>query len=108
MKLLVDTSKMLVTVTREAVDKVDQNGVPKTDRKTGLSLKVVQVMVLESETGAEILNVTVAGEPPKVTVGQAVVLVDLEAIPWATNGKNGVAFRAKSISPATALHSKAA
>jgi hypothetical protein len=37
-----------------------------------------------------------------VTVGQEVALVDLEAIPWATNGKNGVAFRAKSITPMSA------
>jgi hypothetical protein len=51
------------------------------------------------ERGGEILNVTVAGQPPKVTIGQAVSLSELEAIPWATNGRSGVAFRAKSITP---------
>lgn len=108
MKLIVDTSKKVATVTREAVEKVDQNGVQKIDRKTHEPLWVVQVMVLDDETGGEILNVAVAGLPPKLTVGQAVTLVDLEAIPWATNGKNGVAFRAKSITPVTAVQTKAA
>ena len=49
------------------------------------------------EPGGEMLNVTIAGQMPKVTVGTAVGLVELEAIPWATNGKNGVAFRARQI-----------
>lgn len=42
-----------------------------------------------------------AGGPaaPKVTVGASVAVAELEAIPWATNGKNGVAYRAKSITP---------
>jgi len=45
-------------------------------------------MMALDESGGEMLNVTVAGVPPKVTVGQQVALVELEgAIPWATNGK---------------------
>jgi hypothetical protein len=101
MKLLLDTSRIKSTVTRGAVEKQDQNGRQKTDRNTSEPLWVVQVMALD-ETGGEMLNVTVAGPPPKLTVGQEVALVDLEAIPWATNGKNGVAFRAKSINPLSA------
>lgn len=97
MKLIVDTSRMPTTVTREPLPKVDLNGVQKIDRKSGQPLHVVQVMVLDPETGGEILNVAVAGPPPRLTVGQAVMLVELEAIPWATNGKNGVAFRAQAI-----------
>jgi len=98
MQLFVETSRTSFTVTRTAVEKLDQNGRQKTDRNTAEPLWVVQVMALD-EKGGEMLNVTVAGVPPKVTVGQQVALVDLEAIPWATNGKNGVAFRAKSITP---------
>ena len=32
-------------------------------------------------------------------------LVNLEALPWATNGRNGVAFRAESISSAPSVQS---
>lgn len=94
MKLLVETSRVGFTVTRAAEPKNDQNGRQKADRHTGEALWVVQVMALDG-SGGEMLNVTVAGTPPKVTVGQQVTPVELEAIPWATNGKNGVAYRAK-------------
>lgn len=95
-KLLLDTSRMAFTVTRGAMEKTDQNGAQKFDRNTREPLWTVQVMALD-DTGGEVLLVTVAGVPPKVTVGQQVVPVELEAIPWNTNGKNGTAFRAKSL-----------
>jgi hypothetical protein len=98
MRLLVDTSKTSFTVTRGATEKNDQNGVQKLDRMTKQPLWVIQVMALD-ETGGEMLTVTVAGVPPKLTVGQQVVPVELEAIPWATNGKNGTAFRALTLNP---------
>ena len=96
MRLRMDTSQTSFTVTRTAVEKTDQNGVQKIDRMTKQPLWVVQLMALD-ETGGEMLTVTVAGIPPKLTVGQQVNPVELEAIPWATNGKNGTAFRASSI-----------
>ena len=96
MRLRLDISKTSFTVTRTAVEKTDQNGVQKIDRMTKQPLWVVQLMALD-ETGGEMLTVTVAGIPPKLTVGQQVNPVELEAIPWATNGKNGTAFRASSI-----------
>ena len=55
-----------------------------------------QVFVQDDE-GGEVITVTTAGERPDVAVGQIVTLVNLEALPWATNGRNGVAFRAESI-----------
>ena len=57
-----------------------------------------QVFVLD-ETGGEVISITTAGEKPDVTVGQLVAVEQLEAIPWATNGRNGVAFRAVSLKP---------
>ena len=96
MKLTIDTQGKTFTVTKEAGEKQDQNGRQKTDRNTGEPLWTVQVMALDA-TGGEMLNVTVAGARPKLAVGTAVGLVELEAIPWATNGKNGVAFRATQI-----------
>jgi hypothetical protein len=35
-----------------------------------------------------------------VNQGQPVSFSELEAIPWANNGRNGVAYRAASIAPA--------
>jgi hypothetical protein len=101
MKLRVDTSKVQFTVTRAPEEKRDQQGLQKADRKTGELLFTVQLMALD-ETGGEMINVTVAGQLPKVTVGQFARVVELEAIPWATNGRNGTAFRARSIEPMSA------
>ncbi|HEY9408951.1 MAG TPA: hypothetical protein VIP77_05160 [Jiangellaceae bacterium] len=106
MRLLVDTTGKKFTVTKDVAEKTDQNGRQKMDRNTQEPLWTVQVMALD-ETGGEMLNVTLAGNAaPKVTVGVDVNPVELEALPWATNGKNGVAYRAKSLNPLSA--SKAA
>ena len=58
-----------------------------------------QVFVLDDD-GGEVITVTTAGERPNVKVGQLVSLSKLEALPWATNGRNGVAFRAEDIKAA--------
>jgi len=42
----------------------------------------------------------VAGDQPKVNQGQSVRFEELEAFPWATNGRDGVAYRAAAIHPA--------
>src|ERR1700722_7119379 len=94
MKLYVDTSAKQVTVTREAVEKTEQNGRKKTERGTGRPMWSTQVMVLDDE-GGEVIAITTAGEKPDVKVGQLVAVSKLEALPWATNGRNGVAFRAE-------------
>lgn len=97
MRLLVDTSGVTFTVTKTAEEKTDQNGKQKTDRKSQELLWTTQVMALD-DNGGEVLNVVVAGAaPPKLTKGQQVAVSELEAIPWANNGRNGVAFRAASI-----------
>jgi len=102
MKLIIDTAGKTFTITKAATEKREQGqngreGRQKTDRNTDELLWVVQVMALD-ETGGEVINVTLAGNVmPKVNVGSAVAPVELEAIPWATNGKNGTAYRAKSL-----------
>jgi hypothetical protein len=98
-KLYVDTSNKQVTVTKESVEKTDQNGRQKTERETGRPMWSTQVFVLD-EDGGDILTVTTAGERPNVKVGQVVTLSKLEALPWATNGRNGVAFRAVELKTA--------
>ena len=101
MKLLVNTNDVSFTVTREAEEKTDQNGKQKVDRRTGELLYTLQVMALDTD-GGEMLKVTVPGTPPKVTRGQQVNIADLEAIPWVQENRNGVAFRAKSITAVSA------
>jgi outer membrane protein assembly factor BamB len=99
MKLYVDTSAKQITVTLEPVEKKDQNGRQRTERDTGRPMWSTQVFVLD-DNGGEVITVTTAGERPNVKVGQPVSLSQLEALPWSTNGRSGVAFRASEIKTA--------
>jgi hypothetical protein len=104
MKLYVDTGSKQVSVTKEATEKLEQNGRQKTERGTGRLMWSTQVFVLDDD-GGEVITVTTAGEKPNVKVGQLVTVSKLEALPWATNGRNGVAFRAEEIKAAGGLSS---
>jgi hypothetical protein len=55
------------------------------------------VMALEESTGGEVITITTAGMKPEVKVGQPVKPDRLEAIPWANNGRNGVAYKATEL-----------
>lgn len=105
MKLYVDTTGKQISVTREPEPKNDQAGKQRQERETGRLMWSTQVFILD-QTGGEVINVTTAGEKPNVTVGTLVTPVQLEAIPWATNGKNGVAFRAIELKPAAVTSTK--
>jgi hypothetical protein len=104
MKLYVDTSKVTFQVTKNPEAKNDQNGRQKMNRD-GAPMWTTQVMALD-ESGGEMLSVTVAGQKPTVTVGQAVTPIALEAVPWNTNGKHGVVYRAVEIKPIAVTASK--
>ena len=98
MRLLIDTSKMRFTVSRATQPKRDEKGNQRTDRATGAPLYQVELIARHPD-GADILNVTVAGEPPKVSEDQLVNVLGLTAVPWVRgNGsKVEVAFRAEAI-----------
>jgi hypothetical protein len=64
-----------------------------------------QVFVLDDD-GGEVIAITTAGEKPDVKVGQPVSVSNLEALPWATNGRNGVAFRATELKAAGVASAK--
>ncbi|MPY97957.1 MAG: hypothetical protein GEU97_08145 [Actinophytocola sp.] len=105
MKLLIDTAGVQFTVGREGQPKNDQNGVQRVERNTNVPMWSVQLVAVDNG-GAEVINVTVtAAQPPKVTVGSLVTPTELQAIPWAQNGRNGVAYRATDIKPHTASKS---
>ena len=100
MRLMLDTSAVGFQVTRAAEARKDfGKDVQKVDRDTGRPQWVVEVLAQDAERG-EVIRVTVTGDQPKVSQGQPVTFSELEAIPWANNGRNGVAYRAASIQPA--------
>ncbi len=100
MRLMLDISKVVFTVTRAPEPRKDfGKDQQKVDRDTGRPQWVVEVLALDSERG-EVIRITVAGDQPKVSQGQPVRFEDLEAIAWNNNGKSGVAYRAAGIHPA--------
>ena len=106
MRLMLDTSKFNFSVTRTPEPRKDfGKDQQKVDRDTGRPQWVVEVLAMDSERG-EVIRVTVAGEQPKVSMGQPVSFSELEAIAWNNNGKSGVAYRAASVQPSA--QSKAA
>jgi hypothetical protein len=106
-RLIIDVSRVHFTVGREVQPRTDQNGQQRMERNTNVPMWTVQLVAVD-DAGAEVINVTVAApQPPKVTVGQPVIPVGLQAIPWAQNGKNGVAFRATEIQVASGSKSTA-
>jgi hypothetical protein len=100
MRLVLDTSKVTFTVTKAAEPKTEfGSGQQKMNRASKLPEWTVEVLAMDSERG-EVIRVTVTGDQPKVNQGQPVRFEELEAIPWANNGRNGVAYRAATIQPA--------
>ena len=100
MRLELKDEKYSFTVTRAAEPKTEfGSGQQKMNRASKLPEWVVEVLAMDSERG-EVIRVTVTGDQPKVNQGQTVRFEELEAIPWANNGRNGVAYRAASIHPA--------
>jgi hypothetical protein len=100
MRLVLKDEKYSFTVTKAAEPKTEFGGTQqKMNRASKLPEWVVEVLAMDSERG-EVIRVTVTGDQPKVSQNQPVRFEDLEAIPWANNGRNGVAYRAAAIHPA--------
>jgi hypothetical protein len=104
MQLLIDISRKSFSVGRPFEAKLDENGIQKLDRETRLPLFAAQLVVMDDQ-GADTIIVTVAGQPPQLKQGQAVSLVNLVALPWANNGRSGVAFRADEVRTPSAASS---
>ena len=100
MRLVLNDTKYTFTVTKAAEPRTEYgSGQQKMNRASKLPEWVVEVLAMDSERG-EVIRVTVTGDQPKVSQGQTVRFEELEAIPWANNGRNGVAYRAAAIHPA--------
>jgi hypothetical protein len=101
MKLKLDTTGVSFVCTRSPEQRIAfDTGQPKVDRETGKPLWQVQLMALDV-TGADVIAVTVPGDP-NITVGQPAQVEGLIALPWAQDGRNGVAFRADALRAAGA------
>lgn len=102
MRLMIDTSKVSFQVSSNPVAKLDQQGRQRTEKDTGVPMWSVELVALDAK-GAQVLTVTVTNPVmPAVTVGQAVVPLDLEALPWMNkdrdgNPRHGTAFKATEL-----------
>ncbi len=106
MKHYIDMTGKQVQVSVASGPKNDQNGNQRSEKLTGRPMWTTEAVVLD-ESGATVINITTAGQKPDVMVGQLVIPVQLEAIPWNTNGKHGVAYRAVELKPVTGAASTA-
>jgi hypothetical protein len=70
------------------------------DLDTGEALYALQLLALSGEA-AEIVKVTVAGEP-KVASGQSVKVAALTANYWSMGDRSGLSFRAAKVEPVAA------
>jgi hypothetical protein len=95
MRLEIKTQGVDFVVSRAPEPKNDGEGRQKADRGTGELLYVTEVVAMD-DSGAEVIKVTTAGEP-KVTKRQMVAVAGLIAVPWAMDGRSGVAFKADSV-----------
>lgn len=108
--LSIDTTKftgMFCVTEPEARVANRETGQLKKDRESGQTLYQVGVCVMAG-TQAEVITVSVPGEPKGLTRGTPVQVRDLVATPWAMGDRNGIAFRASAITALTATSAKAA
>ncbi|MFK0120958.1 hypothetical protein [Streptomyces sp. NPDC090994] len=81
-----------------------ESGQVRVDRDTGKTLYQVGLCLMAG-TSADVVNVSVPGEPSGVQVGTPVTVRDLIAVPWENEGRHGIAYRAAEIRP---LHAASA
>jgi hypothetical protein len=96
-RLEIRTDGVEFVVSREPEPKSDMDGRQKADTRTGELLFTTELVAMD-DTGAEVIRVTTGGSAPAVTKRQMVAVTGLVAVPWAIDGRSGVAFRADSVS----------
>lgn len=106
MDLLIDISGVTFQVSQEVKEKLDGEKKQRRD-KDGAPMWTVQVFAQDSK-GGEVINITLAGQKPAVKVGQLVVPVGLQALPWNQEKRHGVAFRATELRNPPAASKQAA
>jgi hypothetical protein len=94
--LNIDLTGKDIMVTKRPEPKLDQHGEPRLSKTTGEPLWRTEVVVTDS-SGGEVISVNTNGQPNDLEPGDSVEITGMIAIPWFTNGRSGVAFRADSI-----------
>ncbi|MGW6456574.1 SCO3933 family regulatory protein [Streptomyces sp. NPDC055078] len=84
-----------------------ETGQLKIDRESGKTMFQVGLCLM-SGTTAEVVNVSVPGEPSGVQLGMPLQVRNLIAMPWENDGRHGIAFRAEEIKPLAAAAGKGA
>jgi len=99
MRLPIDTSGMTFLCATTALPVLEfTSRQPRADLDTGEALYALQLLALNGEA-AEVVKVTVAGEPKGVTAGQPVKVAGLTANFWSMNDRSGLSFRAVKVEP---------
>ncbi len=81
MRLVLDTSQVVFTVTKEPEPKTEFGGTQqKVNKTTNRPEWVVEVLALDPEHG-EVIRVTVTGDQPKVSQGQPVAVLGARSDP---------------------------
>lgn len=75
-----------------------ETGQLRVDRETGKTVYQVGLCLMAG-TSADVVTVSVPGEPTGLHNGMPVQVRDLVATPWENEGRHGVAFRATEIKP---------
>jgi hypothetical protein len=96
MRLEIKTEGVDFVVSRVPEPKSDGEGRQEADRGTGELLFSTELVAMD-DSGAEVIKVTTAGAAPEVGKRQPVQVVGLIAVPWAIDGRSGVAFRADTV-----------
>jgi hypothetical protein len=84
-----------------------ETGQLRVDRETGQTMFQVGLCLMAGSS-ADVVNVSVPGEPSGVKLGMPVQVRDLMATPWENDGRHGIAFRASEIRPLSAPTSSTA
>jgi hypothetical protein len=106
-RIRVKTTDYKWMLSREFEPKVDyESGVIKVDKQTGFNVHVGEAVGFGPD-GAEVFPIAIVAETcPKVSVGDAINVTGLVAMPWLTREKElRISFRADSVTPASATTS---
>lgn len=98
MILNIDLTGKELVVTQKPRPKLDQHGDQRVSRESSEPMWATQVVVTDP-SGGEIITITTEGAMPELAVGDVVDVAALVAIPWFSNGRSGMAFRAEEIKP---------
>jgi hypothetical protein len=107
MDLMIDTSGVEFQVSKPFEPRFDKDGNLRRDKQGGTNLPLhAAQLVAWTQAGSETLLVTVATDaPPELMQKQSVRIEGLQAMPWVSDGKPRVAFRARAVVPVPAGNS---